>query len=344
MRFSATVTMSEHWSWRDAKTANPNDFQASLLLARLLAKQDPVGAEKELREAVVAVPLDPVRWSEMVGLFTLTKQWGKAEQAVQDAEKALKGNPLGLARCCEELGRAYKTAGQNDQKPKDWLDRAGRWYSKAHNDQSNDLNVFRQYIDFLVRRAVLSREVHDWQAARAQCKRFLESTRNTKDPEILKRRPDYIAQLVEVLFRLYQSDQSPELLNEAQDLIGELKALRPDAFNVLVLQATLYKAQNQVGKAIELIQATAKRPDLSDSGARLLASLADQLGESKLTEELLRDSVKKSASPQNRLALAGFLSRHGRVKEALDQWEPLWIADNQPRGAGQGYNGSAFFF
>ena len=40
--------------------------------------------------------------------------------------------------------------------------------------------------------------------------------------------------------------------------------------------------------------------------------------------------MKKSDSPQNRLALAGFLSRHGRVKEALDQWEPLWIGTTNP--------------
>ncbi len=170
----------------------------------------------------------------------------------------------------------------------------------------------------------------DWANAHEQFKKLLEQTKKTRDPEVLKRRPDYIAQYIDEMIKRYQSDQRQELLNEAQDLIAELKALRPDAFNVVVLQARLFKAENQIGKAIELIQAIAKRPDLSDPAWQFLAALADQLGDTKLAEKLLRQLVEKSDRPQNRLALAVFLGRQGRVKEALDHCEQLWNATTNP--------------
>src|SRR5271157_2440550 len=236
-------------------------------------------------------------------------------------------------------------------------ERAGRWYATAQKAQPKDLSVSRQYIGFLVRsgnmktaRKVLENMVgtnvaepedrfklawmysndRDWANAHEQFKKLLEQTKKTRDPEVLKRRPDYIAQFIDELLKRYQSDQRQELLNEAQDLITELKALRPDAFNVVVLQARLFKAHDQIGKAIELIQAIAKRPDLSDPVWQLLAKLADQLGETKLAEKLLRQLVEKSDRPQNRLALAVFLGRQGRVKEALDHCEQLWNATTNP--------------
>ena len=343
---------------RKAKEANPNDFRETLFLVQMLiANQRQDEAEKELREAVNGTPLDPAWRIALVEFFTLTKQFENAEKAVLEAESALKEKPLGPARCCEVLARAYKTAGQDDEKSEAWLERAGRWYATAQKAQPKDLSVSRQYIDFLVRsgnmktaRKVLENMVgtnvaepedrfklawmysndRDWANAHEQFKKLLEQTKKTRDPEVLKRRPDYIAQFIDELLKRYQSDQRQELLNEARDLIAELKALRPDAFNVVVLQARLFKAQNQIGKAIELIQATAKRPDLSDPAWQPLAALTDQLGETKLAEKLLRQLVEKSDRPQNRLALALFLGRQGRVKEALDQCEPLWNATTKP--------------
>jgi tetratricopeptide (TPR) repeat protein len=126
------------------------------------------------------------------------------------------------------------------------------------------------------------------------------------------------------------------VLIEAQDQIDKLKALRPDAFNVLAFEARLYKAQDQMDKAIELIRAIAKRPNLSDPVWQLLANLADELGETKLAEELLRQLLEKSDRPQNRLALAIFLGRHGRVQEALDQCEQLWNVTTNPEGLVKG--------
>jgi len=341
-----------------AKEANPDDFRETLFLVQMLiANQRQDEAEKELREAVNATPLDPARRIALVEFFTLTKQFENAEKAVLEAESALKEKPLGPARCCEVLARAYKTAGQDDKKSEAWLERAGRWYKSARSAQPKDLFVWRQYIDFLFRsgqiktaRDALENMVGtdvaepddrfrlasmfskdgEWTKAYDQYGKLLKQTENPRNPEVLKRRPDYIAQFIDELLKRYQSDQRQELLNEAQDLIAELKALRPDAFNVVVLQARLFKAQNQIGKAIELIQAIAKRPDLSDPVWQLLAKLADQLGETKLAEKLLRQLVEKSDRPQNRLALAVFLGRQGRVKEALDHCEQLWNATSNP--------------
>lgn len=301
---------------RDAKAANPNDFQASRLVSGLLAKQHPDEAEKELRDALNANPADPDRWLALVQFFTTNKQIVKAERAVQEAESAINDKQLALAQCCELLGQAYKTAGQDEKKSKDWLDRAGRRYAAAGNEQTEDLNMTRQYIEFLVRRASFTGKVDDWKIAHDRSRTFLEKTRSTKDPEILKRRPDSITQLVEVVFRLYQSDPRPELLNEAQDLIGQLKALRPDTFNVLELEARLFKARNQMDKAVELIRSASRRPNLPDPLWLALANLAEKLGQGELAADLLRQRLEQSKSPILAITLAGLLERLGRFREA----------------------------
>ncbi len=391
---------------RKAKAANPDDFRETLFLVRMLvANQLQDEAEKELREAADATPLDSARWIALVEFLTSTKQLEKAEKAVLGAESALKEKPLGPARCCEVLGRAYKTAGQADQKSKSWLETAGRWYTAAKKAQPNDLMVIRQYFDYLFRSGQIKelelqlktipenndpknpekralarhtlvltllasrdaekrREARDvleelvgtnmagpedrfrlalmysedgnWAKAHEQYRTLVAQTENTSDLEVFNRRPDYIAQFIDELLKRCQGDQRQEVLIEAQDQIDKLKALRPDAFNVVAFEARLYKAQDQMDKAIELIRAIAQRPNLSDPVWQLLANLADELGETKLAEELLRQLLEKSDRPQNRLVLAVFLGRHGRVKVALDLCEQLWNVTTNSEGLVKG--------
>lgn len=375
---------------RKAKAANPNDFQVRLWLARwLIDKQLPTDAENELREAVAAVPSDPGRWIALVEFLTLTKEMDKAEKAVHDAESALKEKPLGPARCCEVLGRAYKTAGQDDQKSKFWLDRAGRWYIAAQKAQPNDLMVIRQYFDFLFgsgqikelelqlktilennepknaekrvlamrtkaltlltsrdaeqrrkardvleemnrtneagpedrfKLALMYSKDADWTKAHDLYRTLVAQTENTGDLEVFNRRPDYIAQFIDELLKRCQGDQRQQVLSETQDLIEKLKALRPNAFNVVVFEARLYKAQNQMDKAIGLIQAFAKRPNMSDPKADplwlALANLAEELGRAELAEDLLRQRLEHSKSSLLAIALAGLRERQGRFQEA----------------------------
>ena len=371
---------------RKAKAANPNDFQVRRWLAlRLIDKQLLTDAENELREAVAAVPSDPARRTALVEFLTLTKQLEKAEKAVHDAESALREKPLGPARCCEVLGRAYKTATQDDQKSKLWLDEAGRWYVAAQRAQPNDLMVTRQYFDFLFgsrripeleswlntilenkepknaeKRALARRykaltllasrdaeqrrkardvleEISqtneagpedrftlalmygndgDWTKAHDTYKKLVAETDNTPDLTISNRRPEYITQFIDELLRHFQSDQSPELLNEAQDLITELKALRPDAFSVVAFEARLLKARNEMDKAIELIQSAARRPNLTDPLWLDLVNLAEELGQANLAKDLLRQRLEQP-KPSNFLsALASLRERQKRFQEA----------------------------
>ena len=372
---------------RKAKAANPNDdFQVRRWLAlRLIDKQLLTDAENELREAVAAVPLDPARRIALVELLTLTKQLEKAEKAVHDAESALREKPLGPARCCEVLGRAYKTAAQDNQKSKFWLDEAGRWYIAAQRAQPNDLMVTRQYFDFLFgsgripeleswlntilgnkepknaeKRALARRykaltllaskdaeqrrkardvleEISqtneagpedrftlalmysndgDWTKARNMYKRLVAETDNTPDLTISNRRPEYITQFIDELLRHFQSDQSPELLNEAQDLITELKALRPDAFSVVAFEARLLKARNEMDKAIELIQSAARRPNLTDPLWLDLVNLAEELGQANMAKDLLRQRLEQPRSSNFLSALASLRERQKRFQEA----------------------------
>ena len=116
----ATVITSAHSTWPERqKRPTLDDFRERLWLVQvLLASQRPdrqAEAEAELRSAVNADRSDPDRWMTLVQFLAQTKQMEKAEQAVRDAEVALKDkSPISLARCCEALGQAYK------------LDRPGR--------------------------------------------------------------------------------------------------------------------------------------------------------------------------------------------------------------------------
>jgi tetratricopeptide (TPR) repeat protein len=176
----------------------------------------------------------------------------------------------------------------------------------------------------------------NWAKAHEQYRTLVAQTENTSDLEVFNRRPDYIAQFIDELLKRCQGGQRQEVLIEAQDQIDKLKALRPDAFNVVAFEARLYKAQDQMDKAIELIRAIARRPNLSDPAWQLLANLADELGETKLAEELLRQLLEKSDRPENRLALAKFLGRHGRGKEAVDLCEQLWNVKTNPEELANG--------
>ena len=76
----------------------------------------------------------------------------KAELAAYDAEMAIKDkSPIGIARCCEVLGQAYKMNGQDAQKTKIWYDTATRWYKTAQDAKPDDPATTRQLVEFLLR-------------------------------------------------------------------------------------------------------------------------------------------------------------------------------------------------
>ena len=61
-----------------------------------------------------------------------------------------------------------------------------------------------------------------------------------------------------------------------------------------------------------------------------LAKLAEDLGQFNLAEQLFRQLSTRSERVQNRLALAMFLGRRGRAKEAIDECEGLWKGNTNP--------------
>ena len=92
----------------------------------------------------------------------------------------------------------------------------------------------------------------------------------------------------------------------------------------------VYRARNKPDKAIELIQATSHRTNLSPVGVKSLAILAEKLGRVDVAEPIVRQYAALPNTPDGLITLATFLSRHGRVKEALDLYDPLWTQTENP--------------
>ena len=327
-----------------AVKAHPNDFRASLLQVKvLIASQNTAKAEEELRQTLAAHPTELELWTELVKLQYSTKQWEKAEGTVQEVEATFKSKPLGPALCCRLLGRAYKVLAQDDTKSKQWLGRAGRWYALALNAQPNDLGVNRLYLEFLVETeqikkardllermvsanlaepeasfqlAILTSKDGDWPKAKSLYRGVLQKSKDNLNAQTRNRLPDYLAQFINDLLQHYASDHDKKELVEAQDLVHQLKAVRPDALSVIACEARLLKANNEVDKLIELIRATAKRQDLTDTLFLELTRLTELLGQPKLAEEVLRQRMEQSKSPELGLALAEFYKRQDRLQDA----------------------------
>jgi cellulose synthase operon protein C len=172
----------------------------------------------------------------------------------------------------------------------------------------------------------------DWPKARDQYRAIVAQTELKRDAETLNHRADYIVQYAAELLRHFQADQDQEELGEAQELVEKLKLLRPDSLDLLALEARIYRARNEISKAVELIEAGADRPKLPADVLQKLAALAEELGQTELAERLLRQLAAQPDRPENRLALARFLGRTGRAGAALDLCEPLWKGATNPEG------------
>ena len=86
----------------------------------------------------------------------------------------------------------------------------------------------------------------------------------------------------------------------------------------------VYRARNQLDKAVDLIQTAAKRSDLAPIAIRSLADLAEKLDRFDIAEQLYRRYAALPNPQDGKIVLAQFLGRRGHVKEALDLCEPLW--------------------
>jgi tetratricopeptide (TPR) repeat protein len=170
----------------------------------------------------------------------------------------------------------------------------------------------------------------EWDKAHEQYRLLLDQTQNTRELEVQIHRPDYIAQFVNDLLKHYQSAREQRDLAEAQELIEQLKAITPSNLGVVVLEARVYKARNQIDKVIELIKDHAGRPNLPPLTLQVLAKIAEEAQRLDLSEQLLQQLVKQADQAQNRFIMALFLSRHGRVEDALGVCESLWQGATNP--------------
>ena len=94
--------------------------------------------------------------------------------------------------------------------------------------------------------------------------------------------------------------------------------------DTLTLQLEVYRARKQLGKAVDLIQAAAKRPDLAPIAMKRLAELAEKLGRTDVADQLYQKYAALPGIQDGQIVPAPVSRPPGHVKEALDLCEPLW--------------------
>ncbi|MBX6312993.1 MAG: tetratricopeptide repeat protein [Isosphaeraceae bacterium] len=127
--------------------------------------------------------------------------------------------------------------------------------------------------------------------------------------------PLYLASYISSLLRRGQAD-------EAQLWLLKLERLEPQAFRTMSLKARMLAARGEGAAAVALL-----KDYIRDQGAPLLgpiAALLDQIGQAAAAEELYRQYAAQSKQPESTLALAQYLARQGRLREALDLCERAW--------------------
>jgi cellulose synthase operon protein C len=167
----------------------------------------------------------------------------------------------------------------------------------------------------------------DWPKARQKYQELTRRTRSLKDMETLSRRSVYLAQFARSLLQHSKSD-GEQNLNEAQDLVDEMRQLQPDWLEVVVLQVEIFRTRNQINRAVESIRSVANQPNLSSQTCDVLAALAERMQQNDLAEQFYRRLAEQSAAPRTKLPLVAFLARHDRINDALKICEPLWTDIN----------------
>jgi tetratricopeptide (TPR) repeat protein len=310
--------------YEKAHEAKPDDPSITRELTQFLFRRGEIGKVKAQLASILKQPpgpanADELAWARRMLALTLL--------ASNDYEQALKVvEPI--AHALTEQG----PEGKPTQEPED-LRVLARVYESQNTllYKKKALETLEKLVaagnlaspDDRFRLAQLYHQNGNWTKAREQFRALIAQTENRHDFEALTRRPEYIAQYIAALLKQFRAGQDQEALTEAQELIGKLKVDRPDNVVVVALEAQILKAQKQTDKAVELIETTAAVPKQTNDARLALARLAEELGELGLAERLFRQ-LALQADHKNRLALAQFLSRQGRVKDALDLCEPVW--------------------
>jgi tetratricopeptide (TPR) repeat protein len=144
--------------------------------------------------------------------------------------------------------------------------------------------------------------------------------------------PQYVSAYVEFLLQRNE-------IQEAELWLAQLEKIAPDRFSTTVLRAQAMMGRKRHAEAIDLLKGLLKKAD-GDAESRLtrMALVATTLNEFSFrakkedekvasqyaseAESLYREYVAKR--PKERLVLAAFLARQGRIDEALEITEKGW--------------------
>ena len=166
-------------------------------------------------------------------------------------------------------------------------------------------------------RFLLARLFHvtrDWMKARSQMLSLLTTEGSN---------PTYLAFYVDALLR--RGDQ-----HEAAVWLDKMEKVQPRAYQTIDLRARLLQARGKTDEAVRLITSYA-----GDKGADLAraAVLLEDLGHAPAAEPLYRRFAAISKAPEAVLALALYLARRQKVKEALGLCEGAWSTCRHERVA-----------
>jgi tetratricopeptide (TPR) repeat protein len=163
----------------------------------------------------------------------------------------------------------------------------------------------------------------DWPRAREQYRELILRTEGVGFPETMARRPRYLALFIEALTRHHQPGDDSDLA-EARQLVEKLKPFVRDAAGAILLEAQIDIAANQIGAATDRLLKFAARPGQTVAIRATLANAAERLGLLGAAETICRGIAAEPPANPNRFPLISFLSRHGRMKDAVDLCESLW--------------------
>lgn len=109
---------------------------------------------------------------------------------------------------------------------------------------------------------------------------------------------------------------------EAALYVGKLEKLQPGASETVEMKARLLHAQGKDTEADTLLQGFVQGKPPEDLPA--VAALLEELGQPLPAGQLYREYVARSKQAGSVLALAGFLARQNRPREALDLCDRAW--------------------
>jgi tetratricopeptide (TPR) repeat protein len=111
-------------------------------------------------------------------------------------------------------------------------------------------------------------------------------------------------------------------VTEAELWLANLERVAPKTSSTVEMKARVLRAQNKGAEAVTLLK---KEVPLKDPRTALsVGQLLEELGQGAAAEEFYRKYAAEIKQPLNQLALAGYLGRQKRWREALDVCEQAW--------------------